>query len=151
MVTLLLVEAGHYAQAGVVVDLEDPCLELLVDQDVKTKDLEWGSLDHFIRLDFLTLVMQNHLHEHRCGSFASLFDVGSQLLNLFCSLDFLELFEKRSESPFRALVNLVDILDPFITNEFFPVLVQRIICQVHVALCPVVFIWLPVLLRTEAC
>ena len=132
-----------------IVDLQQPGLQLLVNQNVEAKDLIHLRLVFGLFLGVRILWIQLHLHEighRRKGGRTSVLYVVFNLFDLFFVTN---LLPQRSQRPLAALVRIQNILhigliDPLITR-----FVQTVIGQVHISFLEIIAIRLLVLDSAE--
>ena len=153
----LLVVATHGASVcavndvhrGVIVDLQQPGLQLFVNQNVEAEDLIHLRLIFGLFLGVRILRIQMYLHEigHRGkGGGTSVSNVG---LNLFDLVFVTNLLPQRSQRPLAALVWLQNVLHIGLIDPLIARFVQTVIGQVHVSFLEVATIWLLVLDSAE--
>lgn len=153
--TILLVVAAHRILAEdrlhgwVIVDLEQPGLQVLVNQDIEAKDLVDLRFVFWLLGGVRILRVNVDLHEvrqhgHRGGT--GLFDIGFDRLYRFFVTN---LFPERGQRPLAAGIGLENVLYLVLINPCLTRLVDAVIRQVHVCLFEVGLRRLLVLLCAE--
>lgn len=78
-----VVQAGYHAKTWMVINLKDPRLKLVVDEDIESKYLKRSAFNTILILKRPMIVVENHIHQHRRSTGTGIFDTCSELFHLF--------------------------------------------------------------------
>ena len=110
-----------------MIDFDDPWLELLVNHDVHTQDLEARRVLQIIRLARAVGMRQSWLHGNDCLN-ANVLNLIHHVLSVKVWLVLLDVVEHSREGPLCSTI----IIYVRVFDEVRTVFVDCIVCQVHV-------------------